>query len=130
MILRNIALLQEKLRMYAEAERNLREVFWNRAELLGPLYELTFSSRQDLQQFLLSHSRREEAVQLYETLEAFTHNEKHWKILSETDAVLIRRQRPNTCTHWEHPKGLFKYSFVMPREAYVRLGVHLNLYVS
>jgi len=120
MMLRSIALLQARLGMNPEAERNLQEVFWSRAELLGPGHAFTFSSQQELQQFLICHGRHGEAVQLNEAREVLYHADKHWRLLSEKDAAVIRRQGRNTGLYWEKPEGLVKYKFVMPKEAYMR----------
>ena len=123
-ILRSMALLQARLGMSQEAERNLREVFSNQAQLLGPGHGFTFSTQQELQEFLICHGRHGEAIQLSEAREALYHDDKHWKMLSDGDAWRIRRAGRNTGLYWEKPQGLFKYEFVMPKEAYMRPGTN------
>jgi hypothetical protein len=121
-LVRGMALLQARLGMETEAEQNLIDVFWNRTALLGPGHTFTYSSGEELQDFLISHGRHDHAAQLRETRRIQYRDDKYWTKLSERDAVDIRRQRRNNAgLHWEKEgEGLFKYAFVMPKEAYMR----------
>lgn len=120
-LVRNIAMLQAKLGMTVEVEENLRQVFWCRNEVLGPGHGYTYSSAQELQKFLIYLGRHDDAAEEEARREALYHDDKHWRALSEKDAETIRRQRRNTGLYWEKREGLFKYEFVMPKEAYMRV---------
>lgn len=125
-LVRQLAMLQATLGMTYEAEQNHLEAFWCRNEILGPGHAYTESSSQALQQLWICHGRREDAVEQESRRLALYREEKHWKILSKKDADTIRRQGRNTGVYWEKADGLFKYEFVMPREAYMRVGPPSN----
>lgn len=122
-MLRNIAVLQATTGRHSDAEQNLWEVYRGRTHLLGPGHRYTHSSLQLLQNCLIQQSRRIEATRLEEDNLAEYRNDKHWKVLPEKEAELIRRQGRSHGMwwhYWERPHGLSKYEFVMPREAYMR----------
>ena len=130
-ILRRMAVLQAESGAVDDAEQNFRQVFWSRCQLLGPGHAYTYASGTELEQFLHRQGRHGDAKQVKEFQQTEYHKDEHWKVLSEQDQDIIRRQVRHGLysngLYWQRARhGLSKYEFRMPMEAYMHPSKNIN----